>query len=193
MADRFLEPDTPELRARWGGFAFNAEWDAKARAAIARYPEGRQRSGQDLLPHRSVDVVQHRDLRAPAPDRREPRDAVPDLDQRVVATHPPEQLGGDRPGEHRVPAPPPHDVVPVAPVAAGQPDRRRRAVQDVEPGGCPSPHELVGVHLGASGVGIVEIAPCQHVDAPDPSGAHVLHVPLERRLLVRGFRHPGRH
>jgi NADH-quinone oxidoreductase subunit E len=44
MADRHLAPDTPELRARWGGFSFNAAWDAKARAAIARYPEGRQRS-----------------------------------------------------------------------------------------------------------------------------------------------------
>jgi NADH-quinone oxidoreductase subunit E len=44
MADRYLEPDSPELRARWGGFAFNPAWDAKAKAAIARYPEGRQRS-----------------------------------------------------------------------------------------------------------------------------------------------------
>ena len=44
MADRYLEPDSPELRARWGGFAFNPQWDAKAKAAIARYPEGRQRS-----------------------------------------------------------------------------------------------------------------------------------------------------
>lgn len=44
MADRYLEPETPELRARWSGFAFNAEWDAKAKAAVARYPEGRQRS-----------------------------------------------------------------------------------------------------------------------------------------------------
>jgi len=44
VADRHLEADTPELRARWGGFAFNAAWDAKAKAAIARYPEGRQRS-----------------------------------------------------------------------------------------------------------------------------------------------------
>jgi len=44
MADRYLEPDTPELRARWGGFAFTPAWDAKAKAAIARYPEGRQRS-----------------------------------------------------------------------------------------------------------------------------------------------------
>lgn len=44
MADRHLEPDTPELRARWGGFAFTPEWDAKAKATIARYPQGRQRS-----------------------------------------------------------------------------------------------------------------------------------------------------
>jgi NADH-quinone oxidoreductase subunit E len=44
MADRHLEPETPELRARWGGFAFAPEWEAKARAAIARYPAGRQRS-----------------------------------------------------------------------------------------------------------------------------------------------------
>jgi NADH-quinone oxidoreductase subunit E len=32
------------LRTRWGGFAFNPEWDAKAKEAIARYPAGRQRS-----------------------------------------------------------------------------------------------------------------------------------------------------
>lgn len=44
MADRHLEPDTPELRARWSGFAFTPEWDAKAKAAVARYPDGRQRS-----------------------------------------------------------------------------------------------------------------------------------------------------
>jgi NADH-quinone oxidoreductase subunit E len=44
MAERFLEPDGPELRARWGSFAFTSEWDAKAKAAIARYPDGRQRS-----------------------------------------------------------------------------------------------------------------------------------------------------
>ena len=44
MADRRLHPDTPDPRARWGGFAFTPEWDAKAKAAIARYPAGRQRS-----------------------------------------------------------------------------------------------------------------------------------------------------
>ena len=44
MAERYLEPDSPELRARWGGFAFTPAWEAKAKAAIARYPEGRQRS-----------------------------------------------------------------------------------------------------------------------------------------------------
>lgn len=44
MADRHIEPDSPELRARWGGFVLNPAWDAKAKAAIARYPDGRQRS-----------------------------------------------------------------------------------------------------------------------------------------------------
>lgn len=44
MADRHLEPDTPELRERWGKFAFAPAWEAKAKAAIARYPEGRQKS-----------------------------------------------------------------------------------------------------------------------------------------------------
>ena len=44
MADRYLEPDSPEIRARWGNFAWTQEWADKAKAAIARYPEGRQRS-----------------------------------------------------------------------------------------------------------------------------------------------------
>ncbi|MBM3595059.1 MAG: NAD(P)H-dependent oxidoreductase subunit E [Alphaproteobacteria bacterium] len=44
MADRQLAPDTLELRERWGQFAYNTAWDAKAREAVARYPEGRQRS-----------------------------------------------------------------------------------------------------------------------------------------------------
>lgn len=44
MADRHLEPDTPELRARWGGFAWSKENAAKVKEIIARYPEGRQRS-----------------------------------------------------------------------------------------------------------------------------------------------------
>jgi NADH-quinone oxidoreductase subunit E len=44
MAERRIQADSPELRARWGGFTFTPEWDAKAKAAIARYPAGRQRS-----------------------------------------------------------------------------------------------------------------------------------------------------
>ena len=44
MAERHLAPDTPELRARWGGFAFTPEVKAKADWHIAKYPEGRQRS-----------------------------------------------------------------------------------------------------------------------------------------------------
>ncbi len=44
MAERLLAADTPELRERWGGFAWT-EANAKAAAAIvAKYPEGRQQS-----------------------------------------------------------------------------------------------------------------------------------------------------
>ncbi|MFO1256312.1 MAG: NAD(P)H-dependent oxidoreductase subunit E [Sphingomonadaceae bacterium] len=44
MADRHLEPDSPELRARWGKFAWTKENAAKAKEIVARYPAGRQRS-----------------------------------------------------------------------------------------------------------------------------------------------------
>ena len=44
MADRSPAPDTPELRERWGAFAFTPAYKAKADTAIARYPEGRQKS-----------------------------------------------------------------------------------------------------------------------------------------------------
>ncbi|WP_133365441.1 NADH-quinone oxidoreductase subunit NuoE [Qipengyuania sediminis] len=44
MADRSFFPDTPELRATWGDFAFTDAARAKADEIIARYPEGRQRS-----------------------------------------------------------------------------------------------------------------------------------------------------
>ena len=44
MADRHLAPDTPELRARWGAFAWTAANAVQAAEIIARYPAGRQRS-----------------------------------------------------------------------------------------------------------------------------------------------------
>lgn len=44
MAERNLEADTAELRTRWGNFVWKPEWAEKAKQAIARYPEGRQRS-----------------------------------------------------------------------------------------------------------------------------------------------------
>lgn len=37
-------PDIGELRAQWGGFAFDAANEAKAKIIIARYPPGRQQS-----------------------------------------------------------------------------------------------------------------------------------------------------
>ena len=44
MAERAPAPDTPELRARYGSFAWTDPNAAEAKKIIARYPEGRQRS-----------------------------------------------------------------------------------------------------------------------------------------------------
>jgi len=44
MAARSPAPDSPELRARWGSFAWNEANAERAREIVARYPEGRQRS-----------------------------------------------------------------------------------------------------------------------------------------------------
>ncbi len=44
MAARHIAPDTPELRARWGSFAWTKDNAAKVAEIVARYPEGRQRS-----------------------------------------------------------------------------------------------------------------------------------------------------
>jgi len=44
VADAKRLPDSPELRERWGSFAFSAENNNKARLIIARYPPGRQQS-----------------------------------------------------------------------------------------------------------------------------------------------------
>ena len=61
-------------------------------------------------------------MRAAVPDGREPRHAVPHLDEGVGAAHPPGQLGDGGTGEHGVAAPPADDVVAVAPArSAGRP------------------------------------------------------------------------
>ena len=44
MADTPPIPDEAETRARWGGFAWTPENTEKARAILARYPEGRAQS-----------------------------------------------------------------------------------------------------------------------------------------------------
>ena len=44
MAERAPAPDTPELRERWGGFAWTPENAAQAAKVVGRYPPGRQRS-----------------------------------------------------------------------------------------------------------------------------------------------------
>jgi hypothetical protein len=40
-------------------------------------------------------------------------------------------------------------------------------MEQFEPGCCPPPHELVGVHLRAACVRIVEVPPCEDVDPSD--------------------------
>jgi NADH-quinone oxidoreductase subunit E len=44
MANRHLAPDSPELRARWSGFAWSKDNAKQAKVIVARYPDGRQRS-----------------------------------------------------------------------------------------------------------------------------------------------------
>jgi len=44
MAERRLAADSAELRTRWGNFTWTAENAGKAKEAVARYPDGRQRS-----------------------------------------------------------------------------------------------------------------------------------------------------
>jgi NADH-quinone oxidoreductase subunit E len=44
MAGPNAIPISDELRARWGGFAFTADNEAKAKTVIGRYPPGRQHS-----------------------------------------------------------------------------------------------------------------------------------------------------
>ena len=44
MAERSFAPDTPELRAQWGSFAWTEANAASAKEIVARYPAGRQMS-----------------------------------------------------------------------------------------------------------------------------------------------------
>ena len=62
MADTQNTPDTPELRARWGSFAWSKENKKKADYYIAKYPEGRAKSSTMPLPDATailgaIDVV----------------------------------------------------------------------------------------------------------------------------------------
>jgi len=137
-----------------------------------------------------MDVMEDREVGSSIPDRREPGHAVPDLDEAVTRSHPAHQLGGHRPGEDRVAAAAADDVVAVTAIGRRQPDRGRRAVDDVEPGRRPAPHELVGMDLGPARVGVVEVAPGQHVEAAD-AGLHDLgHHPIDLELSLGRGMHP---
>ena len=150
-------------------------------AGLLEQPPGAgQRTGQDLVPHRAVDVVEDRDVRPAVPHRREPRHAVPDLDQRVRAAHAPEPArrppcGGTRGSGS--PGGPPRSRC--ARSSAGRPTAADVRCTMSRPGGGPAAHELVGVDLRAAGVGIVEVSPRQDVDP-----AHAVR-PIARRPAPR--------
>ena len=59
MADRHLEPDSPELRAQWGGWAFNPAWEAKAMALLdyAQRQIGEETHTQGWLPIPVIEYV----------------------------------------------------------------------------------------------------------------------------------------
>lgn len=44
MAERHFATDTPELRERWGSFAWNDTYAPLAATALGKYPEGREQS-----------------------------------------------------------------------------------------------------------------------------------------------------
>ena len=44
MAEAARAPASPEIRDRWGGFAWTAENAQTAKTIVARYPSGRQKS-----------------------------------------------------------------------------------------------------------------------------------------------------
>ena len=66
--------------------------------------------------------------------------------------------------EHHVPARLADHAVPVAPRDLRMAGRERRPEVDLDPRRGPAPGDLVGVQLGATGLGIVEVAPRQEVD-----------------------------
>jgi hypothetical protein len=129
-----------------------------------------------------VHVVEERDPRPPAPHRREPGHAVPDLDERIEAAHPLSQFRDDRAREDRVPASAPDHAITVAGGLCRDPDAGRCPVRHLEAGGGPAAHELVGVQLAPAGVRIVEVAPRQRVHPPHTTIDHVCRVLRDRPL-----------
>ena len=149
------------LRRRNGGAA---AVERRRDPGLQGPPHRRQRWRHDLRPHRAVDVMDDRDSRPAIPDRREPRNAVPDLYECVRSSHGSQCFGERGAREDAVPAASTDHPVAV-PASERRPTGCRRcAVDDVQPGRRPPPHELVGVDLRPAGFDVVEIAPRQHVD-----------------------------
>ena len=63
-------------------------------------------------------------------------------------------------------------------------------MDDVEPRRRPAPHELVGVDLGPTGVGVVEVPPGEDVEAADPGPHDLGHDPIHLELSLGRGMHP---
>src|SRR5438128_1294675 len=100
---------------------------------------------------------------ATVPDRREERHAVPDLDQAVPPAGP-YCLGQGRTGEHEESPASPDDPVSVTVHDRAATLRGRGPDRHIHTRLGPEPGHRRGVHLGAPGVVVVEIAPRQDAD-----------------------------
>ena len=129
------------------------------------------------------------------PERREERHAVPDLDQAVAAAVPAQRIsltGGA--GEDDVAARPcgspgSRRGVP----CSGGPGPHEVRIVHLDAGLGPQPGDRRGVDLGAAGLGVVEVAPGEQVDACSPAAAAMSpslarHGGLRRlRVASKGF------
>ncbi|GIU87533.1 MAG: hypothetical protein KatS3mg009_2048 [Acidimicrobiia bacterium] len=162
---------------------------------LDRAPEAGEPRRERHLPHRVVHVVQPDHAGPARPHGREPRHAVPDLDERVARTVPAHHLAERGTREHEVAAGLADHAVAVAPRDLRAAGGVRGPHRHLDPGPSPQGRDVRGVDLRAPGLGVVEVAPGEHRDAPQPGRRgdvaelvdHVLG--NGRRGRAFGFRH----
>ncbi len=119
-------------------------------------------------PHGAVDVVQQDDAGASGPQRGEERHAVPDLDQTVGTAAATNETAQGATGKDAVPARLPDHVVSRPGGDRLLARRSRRAHRDVDADASPSRGDSMGMELGPSRLGVLEIPPGQHLHALQP-------------------------